>query len=275
MFTPVVPLGGYAGWKLFERTSERQLDAYSNSPSLKRELANFREKIGSIESAAALVGDRRLLAVALGAFGLESEISKKAIIRRILEESPGDPKSFANRLNDPRWRAFARAFSFANGAPNLSSAAFQGDIAARYAERSFERAVGDSDGDIRLALNFRREVRAIAQGPNADRAGWFQVLGQQPLRRVVEAAFGLPATFANLDVDRQRAILESRAEAIFGSRSVAVFAEPENIDLALRRFFLAQESSAAPAAARGATALVLLSGAAAAPAASLINSSAA
>ncbi len=273
MFIPAVPIGGYAGWKVFERTADRQFAAFSKSPGLTRDLAYFRDKIGSVASPADLVADRRLLSVALGAFGLDTEISKRAIVRRVLEESPASAESFAARLNDPRWRAFARTFSFGDGAPPLSTGAFREEIAARYAERAFESAVGDVDGDIRLALNFRREIKAIAQSASADRSGWFQVLGQQPLRRVVEAAFGLPASIARLDVDRQRAILEEKAEAAFGARSPAAFRDPENVEIALRRFFVAQQAqNGAPATGRGAAALAILS---AASSAGLVNANAA
>lgn len=261
MFAPIVPVGGYTGWKIFERTSDRQFTVFSRSPTLQRELAHFRENIGRVASAEALAADRRLLTVALGAFGLESEVSKRAIIRRVLEEPVSEPTSFANRLNDPRWRAFARAFGFADGAPRLSSATFQNDIAARFAERSFEREAGNADPNIRLALNFRREIRAIAGGSGVDRAGWFQILGQQPLRRVVEAAFGLPASFANLDIDRQRSILEGKAEAAFGSRSASAFVDPANVELTLRRFFLSQSLSLTSVTGSGAAALALLTGA--------------
>ncbi|MDZ7628430.1 MAG: DUF1217 domain-containing protein [Parvularculaceae bacterium] len=271
MFVPLVPFGGFAGWKVFERTAARQFATFEKSSELQRELAYFREKIGAVTSADALVADRRLLTVALGAFGLETEISKKAIIRRVLEQPSADPQSFANRLNDPRWRAFARTFGFSAGAPPFSVVQFQRDVAARFAERLFERAVGDSDANIRLALNFRREIKTIAESVSVDRAGWFQILGQQPLRRVVEAAFGLPASFANLDVDRQRAILETKAEQAFGGRSAAVLASPEAVDTTLRRFFLSEASQSAPATGLGVAALSLLTAASGASPAALFG----
>jgi len=274
MFTPVVSLGGYAGWKLFERTSARQLAAFAKAPLLQRDVKRFLDHAGDIRSADALLGNPRLLTVALGAFGLESERSKRAIIRRVLEESTSDPKSFANRLNDPRWRAFAKAFSFADGAQGLSSPARRADIATRFIERSFESAVGEADADIRLALNFRREIGVIAQGDSVDRAGWFQILGQQPLRRVIEAAFGLPESFASLEVDRQREILETKAEAVFKTRSPALFRDKENVERVLQRFFLSRASAASPGSGSGATALSLLTARGGASSAGLINANA-
>lgn len=274
MFTPVVPLGGYAGWKLFKRTSARQLDAFAKAPSLQRDVKRFVDQAGEVRSADDLLANPRLLTVALGAFGLESESSKRAIIRRVLEESTSDPKSFANRLNDPRWRAFAKAFSFADGAQGLSTLARRADVAARYVERSFESAIGEVDADIRLALNFRREIGVIAQGQSVDRAGWFQILGQQPLRRVIEAAFGLPDSFASLPVDRQREILETKAETLFKTRSPTLLQDQENVERVLQRFFLSRASAASPAPGSGATALSILTARGGASSVGLINANA-
>ncbi|NWG92195.1 MAG: DUF1217 domain-containing protein [Parvularculaceae bacterium] len=204
-----------------------------------------------------------MLAVALGAFGLEDEIGKKALIRRVLDEGTENPRSFANRLNDSRWKAFAGAFSFGNaaGAPTWSLS-FREMITAKYVERSFERAVGDVDASFRLAMNFRREARAIAGGENVDRVGWLQIMGQRPLRAVAEAALGLPPSIAQLDIDRQRAMFEAKAEQTFGSKSARVFADAENVEAAIRRFFAATSAKAAQTDySSGATALTLLSGA--------------
>lgn len=258
-FAPSVPIGGYAGYKLFGRTLERQFAAFVKAPEVARELAYFRANIDKATSAGALVGDRRLLSVVLGAFGLDSEIAKRAIVRRVLEEPAHSRESFANRLGDPRWRAFARAVGFANGVPPLATRAAQERIAAQFAERAFERAVGEVDGDMRLALNFRREIRAIAESPAAGQSGWHQVLAQQPLRRVVEAAFGLPQALARLDVDRQRAILEEKSRALFGESSPAAFRDSVNVETMLRRFFATAASrQGAPPTGRGAAALALL-----------------
>lgn len=263
MFQPAIPVGGYAGWKIFERVADKQLSAFADQASVQRDIAYFRDHVGEASSAAELVGDRRLLSVALGAFGLEDEIGKKALIRRVLEEGATDPRSFANRLNDPRWKAFAAAFSFndVGGAPSWSPS-FKESISSRYVERAFERAVGESDQSFRLAMNFRREAKLIAAGPNVDRVGWLQIMGQRPLRAVAEAALGLPASIAHLDVDRQRAMFEEKAEKVFGTKSAKAFLESENVDLAIRRFFALDSATNTQAGySSGATALTLLASA--------------
>jgi hypothetical protein len=85
-------------------------------------------------------------------------------------------------------------------------------------------------------------------------------MGQRPLRAIVEAAFGLPASLGNLDVDRQKTILEEKSSAIFGSKSPTVFLDDGNIEQALRRYFALQAAQNGPqSSTRGSAALTLLS----------------
>ena len=103
-YQPVVPLPGIAGWRFLERTQAKQQAAFENGAELQREIAYFEEKIAAVKTAADLVADRRLLKVALGAFGLESEIDKKAFVRKVLEEGTTAEGALATRLTDPAWR---------------------------------------------------------------------------------------------------------------------------------------------------------------------------
>ncbi len=265
-FSPVVPFGGLAGFRFVERTFAVQLDQYGRSPDVQREIDHFRTHAAGATDAEALVADRRLLRVVLAAFGLEDEIDKRALVRRVLEQGTIDPKALANRLADPAWADLAGTLGFGDLGGTLGQASVREEIVERFRLRRFERAIGDSDVDIRLALNFRREIGRIASSPGADRSGWLRILGSQPLRRVVETAFGLPQGFSQLDLDRQRAELEDRATRLFGSPSAAVFRTPENVDLAIRRFLAAAQPGGGGSAGPGSVALSLLQGAALGPA---------
>ncbi|MEQ1931603.1 MAG: DUF1217 domain-containing protein [Parvularculaceae bacterium] len=265
MYQPAIFASGYAGFKLFERTTPRQMEAFSRSAEVKRDIAYFMEKIGEAATPADLVADRRLLKVALGAFGLGEEIDKRAFIRKALEGGTEARDAFANRMSDARWRAFASAFGYGDSAgAQTGKPGFAAGIADRYRERAFEAAVGATDENFRLAMNFRREAAAIASAAETDRAGWLKMLAQKPLRAVLEGALRLPKAMAHLDIDRQVAIVEDKARETFGSSSPAALASPEIMDKALRRFFVRADLATASANAPGSTALTLLSNASAA-----------
>ena len=112
-----------------------------------------------MKTAADLVGDRRLLKVALGAFGLQDEIDKRAFIRKVLEGSTSDPTSLASKLTDPAYKKITDAFGFGDlGGAKTGGADFAATIVGAYKTRAFEAAVGDADNDMRLAMNFGREI---------------------------------------------------------------------------------------------------------------------
>lgn len=261
-FAPAIGAGGLAGYRLLEKSQEKQRAAFENSSEIKRNVAYFEANIGKATTAADLVKDRKLLQVALGAFGLGDEIDKKAYLQKILEGGTTDSKAYARRVADARILEFTKTFGYGDGGGSLvQTKAFREDIVARYKQLEFERSVGQADGDIRLALNFRREIAKIANGDKADEIGVLQALGQRPVREFLTAALGLPTSLARLDLDRQKAILEQGLKRRFGDDSVAVFKDAKKIDDAVRLFFAQRQSqSTGGASASATTALSILSG---------------
>jgi hypothetical protein len=271
-FQPTIPLPGIAGWRFLERTQASQRAAFDKTPELQRDIAYFTEKIAGIATAADLVADRRLLKVALGAFGMESEIDKRAFIRKVLEEGTADPNAFANRLADPVNRKLAATFGFGNpGGARTAVPGFAAMIAEAYKTRAFEAAVGDADNNMRLAMNFRREIAELAaRGENG--ASWFNVLGSKPLREVFEKALGLPRQFGQLDVDRQAETLADKSGALFGTDTLAAFRDPAAVEKLITRFLArAQIEDGITVTSPGAGALTLLQGATAGGSQGLLN----
>lgn len=264
-FSPAIPIAGYGGWRVLQATAPRQQETFEKSPSLLRNIDYFRENISKAATAEDLVKDRRLLEVALGAFGLGDEINKRAFIQRLLESDVDDPSSLAGKLNEPRYKALVEAFDYGGVTlgTNVNLSSFVEDIVARYKSLQFERAVGEVDQDMRLAMNFKREIAAIAGGANVDKVGWFQIMGQAPLRELVSTALGLPQSLSQLDIDKQKEVFERKAQQLLGDKSAAVFADPQVLDKTIRRFFLFRQMEYGPSALTpGAGALTLLQNAA-------------
>lgn len=250
-FQPVIGVGGYSGWRILEATQARQRETFERSPMVLREAEYFRQNAAKAVTPEDLVKDRRLLSVALGAFGLGGEINKQAFIRKVLESDTSDPSSFASRLGDPRFKALAEKFGYGGfgGGVNVKLNSFREDVIARYKSLEFERAVGEVDNDMRLAMNFKREIAALAREDISDRTGWLRIMGNSPLRTVVATALGLPDSVIKLDVDQQADLFARKAEQIFGGKTVEVFSDPAKVELAIRRFFLFNQMKAGPSAA--------------------------
>lgn len=255
-FTPVVPFGGLTGWAFLKRTDTAQREAFSNSSLVSREVQYFQEKMPKALTSEQLVQDRRLLTVALGAFGLEEDINNKFFIQKIIDEGVVDPDSLANSLADQRYAEFSEAF---NDLTRFSDpAAFAKDISDRYVERSFERAVGEQNNDFRLALNLERTFEQLGTRDTANDTKWFSVMGTPPLRRVFETALRLPSSIGSIPIDDQLNIFKSRAENVFGTSDLSELSGPEKQTEIVRSFLLQSEISQGFSISSGQTALALL-----------------
>lgn len=254
-FATVVPTGGLSGWSFLNRTMAKQRQLFESNPTSQREATYFRDRIGGIETADQLVADRRLLSVALAAFGLEGDINNRAFLQKILEGGTFRPDSLGNRLADKRYLEFARAFGFGDfSVPNTKKSDFADKILSAYGERRFETAVGAQNSDMRLALNARRELADIAGKRLSETGKWLTMLGSPPLRSLLQTAFALPQSFAGVDLDKQIVILKDRATSLIGSSDPAVFSNPDNVEKVIRLFLVRSEAqsssnSAAPSLA--------------------------
>ena len=262
-FTPALPLTGYAGWAFLKSTAATQQAVLNSDPVMKRDETYFRENIGKVNTAAELVADRRLLKVALGAFGLEADLNSKAFVQKILEDGTLTEGSLATRLANKQYEKFSAAFGFGDFAtPRSKLSDFPDKILTAYRTRSFEVAVGTQNDDLRLAMNVERELTDITASTTASNdSRWYAVLGNTPLRRVFEKALGLPSSFVGLDIDRQLAVMKDKAKSQLGTDQLVDFADAANKDKLIRRFLVRSEAEAYRSQYGASAALSLMSSA--------------
>lgn len=258
-FSPALPLSGYGGWTFLKRTAPAQQAVFNAQPQQRRDEDYFRANIGKVNSADDLVNDRRLLRVALGAFGLDADINNKAFIRKVLADGTLRDGTLANRLADKQYQKLSAAFGFGDfSTPSNKVSDFADKMLALYRQRGFEGAVGEQNGDLRLAMNLERELPALVAKTGSDDVLWLTVMGNAPLRQVFQRALGLPDSFGAIDLDRQLATFKDRADRQFGSESLRQFSDPKKVDDLLRQFFARSSADIGTATARGSTALTLL-----------------
>lgn len=258
-FQPVLPLDGYAGWRFLQKTLPAQSAAHANTAVAQRDEAYVRDNIAGITTAQELVADRRMLRVALTAYGLAEDLPNRAFIEKVLESSTSDDGSFVNRLTDTRYLNLAKGFGFGDSViPQTLFPSFADDMIEKFQSRSFEEAVGAQDENMRIALALKRDLSALSDQSSTDTTKWYTVLGTPSLRTVFETAFLLPSSFGALDIDRQLQILQNRTEQLTGDATIAQFSDPERIDALTQRFLLAGQIQAIQAQSGGSSALTLL-----------------
>lgn len=256
-FQPIIPSTGLAGWQFLQNTLDRQVKAHEDSPIVQKAVDYFAENIAKITSPKELVQDRRLLEVALGAFGLSEDINNKFFIEKILAEGTSTEGALANKLADKRYAALADAFGF-DTLPQTGLTSFSDKIIAQYERRSFEVAVGAQNDTFRIGLNLERELPDIAAKVSTNDSKWFAVMGNPALREVFQTAFGLPSEFAQVDLDQQLAVFKDTALRRFGTNDIADFASSDKLEELTQLYFLQDQIKQTASVGSASIALTLL-----------------
>lgn len=260
MFQPVIPLSGNSGWQFLQSTYDRQLESFSSSAQVKADRAYFTEKFSKPMTTEAFLDDKRLLRVALTSFGLGGEEWKRGFIDKVLTEAADPESTFLTRLNNSQYTAFAKAFTPLNGKISVEPDALE-KISTAYAAAAFETAVGDVDDTMRLALNYQSDIAGLMGTGSSENAILYRLLGDVPVRTVLEGALSLPSSMRTLDIDRQAGMLKEALQSKLGINDVRDLADPEKVDQVIRRYHALQSlANGSGGTSSASNALTLLNG---------------
>ncbi len=204
------------------RDLDTTIERVEAQPVVKRETEYYLENIENVKSIDDFVGNPRLFNYAMKAFGLEDMTYAKAFMVKLLKEGIDDSESFANSLTDKRYKDFAEAFNFARFGESTTvfDRTRQGTV-DKYLRQTLEEDAGTTSEGVRLALYFERKA--------PDVTSMYSILADTALAKVVRTSFGLPDSFALLDIDKQVEILGK-------SLDLEDLKDPEALSKLLKRF---------------------------------------
>ncbi|HET6378322.1 MAG TPA: DUF1217 domain-containing protein [Methylocella sp.] len=178
------------------RDYSKSMAAAAAEPAAARETEYFLANISKVKTPGDLISNSRLYAYVLKSFGLSDMAFAKALIRKILEEGIASPRSLANTLNDPRYKALATVFNFAAaGAETTGSLSLQKAVVDNYIEQTLEANAGKQNEGARMALYFRRMAPKITSA--------YGILADRTLLKVAQTALGLSPSMSLQPVDTQ------------------------------------------------------------------------
>lgn len=195
----------------------------TNDPQLLDDINYYLSKIVDVKSADDLIGDNRLLSVAMLAHGFTAQDTvSKQTIKEVLEGGIDNAESPANKLEDKRFAALAATFNFARyGEDTTTYNVALSPTVEKYVRQSLEENAGEQNEGVRLALYFQRKAPKITS--------YYEILADKALGRVVRTALGFPSSLAKADIDKQVKMIKERID-------LADFADPEKLDNFLKRF---------------------------------------
>jgi len=193
-----------------------------DADTVKTETAYYLANIGKVTSIDDLLSNDRLYTYAMKAYGLDTSVDNKEMMRKVLEGGVRDPDSYANKMTDKRYAAFADAFNFeAHGERATTYNPVLQPVVDKYMRQTLEEDAGQSNEGVRLALYFQRKASTLTN--------WYEVLADKALASVVRTAFGMPESFASADIDKQVKLFEQKMD-------IADFADPQKLGKFINRF---------------------------------------
>jgi hypothetical protein len=222
----LVGLSAPTAWAVVQRQGDQLEARFVAQKTMAREADRLRERSLQIADPDSLLKDRRSLQVVLESYGLEGEINKTAILRKLMTQNPDADGALAGQMTDQRYRQFARDFSNWSPTPPLQRAGAVDTVIDRWQTARFEKQLGQDAPGLREALYFQRNAAG------ADTL--LQLMSDPALALVLRVGLGLPSQFSGLEFDQQRATLEARVD-------MDTFSDPKRLDAFLRRFLIRYE----------------------------------
>lgn len=192
-----------AGFSIFVQNENQQVAKFAQEASVQQAVSYFKSHITQITSVQQLTQDPQLLNFVLTAFGLQADDNSPALIAGVLKSNLSQSNSLANELADPRFQQLAQEFNVATfGASNFSNSNVIADVVNKYLTNAYEISLDNTNPALRDAAYFLRNVGSITSAYN--------ILADPVLRNVVLTATGLPQTIANLPIQDEAHLIDSK-----------------------------------------------------------------
>jgi hypothetical protein len=191
-------------------------------PMVKRETDYFTANIKNVKNIDEFLKDDRLYKYAMKAFGLEDMIFGKGLIKKMLQEGVTNPLSMANKMTNPLYKEFAKAFDFkSKGEATTWEPKLATDTVTRYVQMELERKEGEQNQGVQLAMYFKRKASSVTttMGLLADKA----------LLKFVQTTFNIPQNASKADLDIQVRNLEKHI-------NIKDLQDPKKVDKLIQRF---------------------------------------
>ncbi|WP_148663286.1 DUF1217 domain-containing protein [Bosea vaviloviae] len=203
----------------------------------------FQTNIGKVKTVTSFTDKSasRMFDYAIKAFGLESVVDtpkEKEAVTQALHLGKDSPLHFADPAIDKQFRAFLKAFDFADKGAKATSdkammqqtvdrhnAAVRSDqtktTVEKYTRQKLEQDAGASDDSVRLALYFERKAPTIKTA--------YQILADAALLKVVQTALGIPSETSAMPIDKQATMIEKKLD-------LKTLQDPDGLKRFMQRF---------------------------------------
>jgi hypothetical protein len=231
----------YVTYQSITRDMASSTNRVEDEPAVQRETDYYLANIGKVKTVDDFVNNTRLFNYAMKAFGLEDMSYAKAFMTKVLNEGVSDPDSFANKLTDPRYKAFAAAFNFeADKDEATTYVAAQKGVTDRYALTAIQNGVSPDNPVLQQQtddyLKQIVDVKSIDDLLDNDAVYTYAMkafgldakLGDKDfMRKILEGGVSDPNSFANQQTDKNYAAFAAAFDFAAHGEETTTFSVPE------------------------------------------------
>jgi hypothetical protein len=193
-----------------------------NDATVKRDTEYYLANISKVKTIDEFVKDYRLFSYAMKAYGLEDMTYARAFMKKLLTEGVSSSTSMANKLVDPRYKEFAKAFDFAaKGDKATSEASATTEAVSKYYQQTLENKEGEQNEGVRLALYFKRKASSVTSVMG--------LLADKRLLTFMQTTFNIPKEASKAGIDLQVRNLEKHI-------NIKDLQDPKKVDRLIQRF---------------------------------------
>jgi hypothetical protein len=209
-------------YQLVTKDLARSKALIEKEPVTKREIEYYQANIKNIKTIDDFIKNDRIFKFAMKAYGLEDMAYAKGLIKKLLQEGVANPLSMANKMSNPLYKEFAKAFDFkGKGAAATSAASATTEAVSKYVQMTLEKKEGEQNQGVQLAMYFKRKASSVTttMGLLADKA----------LLKFVQTTFNIPQNASKADLDIQVRNLEKHI-------NIKDLQDPKKVDKLIQRF---------------------------------------
>jgi hypothetical protein len=191
-------------------------------PATKREIEYYQANIKTIKTIDEFIKNDRLFKFAMKAYGLEDMAYAKGLFKKMLQEGISSTTSMANKMSNPLYKEFAKAFDFkGKGAEATSAASATTEAVQKYVQMALEKKEGEQNQGIQLAMYFKRKASSVTTTMG--------ILADKALLKFVQTTFNIPESASKADLDIQVRNLEKHL-------NIKDLQDPKKVDKLIQRF---------------------------------------
>ena len=209
-------------YQIVNKDLARTKSLIEKEPATKREIEYYQANIKNIKTIDEFIKNDRLFKFAMKAYGLEDMAYAKGLFKKMLQEGITSTTSMANKMSNPLYKEFAKAFDFkGKGAEATSASSATTEAVQKYVQMALEKKEGEQNQGVQIAMYFKRKASSVTTTMG--------ILADKALLKFVQTTFNIPESASKADLDIQVRNLEKHL-------NIKDLQDPKKVDKLIQRF---------------------------------------